>query len=845
MAERVVWDPVEVATARTEVDVTPWIAAAGIDWGDAAIEQYLAQAERGQLPVDFRVPNRTITVPLAIKHSPTATFDEARSVLQAKAALSQREGGWIKRVTRSGLTVFADVVNATLKLGGGWGQAHRDYDADAQLVLEAIPDFYGAEIALTDRSSGSAAELVFVETQIKGDCPGRCRLVIDEDSGNDQLGLLYALRHRHYSSAATAKPAYAATDMTPMDAAAAAAGAVTHAQLQTFWLPVLSTDLLSGGALTHTGSYRVWAEVSTGSGDVSSGETTPLLRLVYGVGDGRRSVENAPRVIPGTSDRYLIDLGTIRLDQAPVGTHSWRGVIQAMGSRAGQDVSVRRIWFENTDECSGVLRAEPKSVVGSVNLSARDDFESIGAAQGPRSPTAAATSFDSSADWSGPNNALASDNVHATVALTNAFSDYLQVTDFGFTIPSGEPIRGVTVEIERGASNAAPGIQDIHVLLVKGGTRQGVNKAKAGVRWPTTDAYAAYGGPVDTWGVSLTDTDVNASNFGVAIKVATGPPPGATASARVDHVRVTVAYGSGGTLDTRVAPLGGTWASTAQGGGGSATDFSGTGTGQIVRATTGDQQSGYLAGRVALLSATYSEIEVGGEFNFSAMPVLPGQFLPGVITRYIDANNFAQFRYIYSGGHKVQLFVVVGGIATQLGIKAIPALPNYWLWLKLQATAAGRLVATVGIRGSTTPLYTLAGVHPALATGGVLASGKSGIQDANLSSSPITRLYDNVHAIGAASGPAVPSDAVVFANRSLELRWDGAFRQGASGGGYQPAAPVLGDLLRIPSSGLEGRPVEFLLKASRGDLDELPNPSADAISARCYYRPSWLIVPGA
>jgi hypothetical protein len=39
--------------------------------------------------------------------------------------------------------------------------------------------------------------------------------------------------------------------------------------------------------------------------------------------------------------------------------------------------------------------------------------------------------------------------------------------------------------------------------------------------------------------------------------------------------------------------------------------------------------------------------------------------------------------------------------------------------------------------------------------------------------------------------------------------------------------------------------VELFLKASRGDLDQLPDSGIDDISARAFYRPSWLIVPGS
>ena len=173
MAETIVLDPTEVATARTQFDLTPFIDAAGPDWGDAAITQYLAEANRGQIPVDYRVPNRTITIPLNVMARGTVTFDQARSQIQAKAGLMQREGGWLKRVTSGGTAVFADITNATLKYGGGWSQAYKSYDVDASLVLEAIPDFYGAEIDLGDNVENDAARAHLHRHRRPGGLPGQ------------------------------------------------------------------------------------------------------------------------------------------------------------------------------------------------------------------------------------------------------------------------------------------------------------------------------------------------------------------------------------------------------------------------------------------------------------------------------------------------------------------------------------------------------------------------------------------------------------------------------------------------------------------------------------------------
>ena len=65
----------------------------------------------------------------------------------------------------------------------------------------------------------------------------------------------------------------------------------------------------------------------------------------------------------------------------------------------------------------------------------------------------AAFSTDSSVGtelWSNANSAILSDNQWASAVYnTTGFTTYLTATDFGFSIPSGSTINGITVEVER------------------------------------------------------------------------------------------------------------------------------------------------------------------------------------------------------------------------------------------------------------------------------------------------------------------------------------------------------------------------------------------------------------
>lgn len=143
-----------------------------------------------------------------------------------------------------------------------------------------------------------------------------------------------------------------------------------------------------------------------------------------------------------------------------------------------------------------------------------------------------------SVSWSNPSNAASSNDVYAVASVGFVqTTHYLRVTNFGFTIPGGANIDGVTVEVERKQSSASVLI-DSSVRLYTG-SFVGSDKA-AGVALPTTDTYVTYGGAADVWGAALTDSNVNASTFGVGYSVTYNT--GISSDASVDHVRITINY---------------------------------------------------------------------------------------------------------------------------------------------------------------------------------------------------------------------------------------------------------------------------------------------------------------
>lgn len=160
------------------------------------------------------------------------------------------------------------------------------------------------------------------------------------------------------------------------------------------------------------------------------------------------------------------------------------------------------------------------------------------ASQGPNSgATAANTSLGGFASWSNTGNVFASDNSYAS-AVTGMgadTSDGLDVTNFGFTIPSGSTINGVVVEIEEKKTGT---VNSHTVQLMSAGSPIGTNQSGSEA-WHASDTYLSYGSSSSLWGATLTTTTVNASTFGVRIRASL---MNINDTAYVDHVRITVYY---------------------------------------------------------------------------------------------------------------------------------------------------------------------------------------------------------------------------------------------------------------------------------------------------------------
>ena len=313
-----------------------------------------------------------------------------------------------------------------------------------------------------------------------------------------------------------------------------------------------------------------------------------------------------------------------------------------------------------------------------------------------------------------------------------------------------------------------------------------------------------------------------------------------------DHFTSTTA---GNALNARVAPTGGTWATS-----GDATDLAFDDdtlnvAGEHIKRSAVSGSSG----RLAILGTTnYANVQVEVSVYYTGGGGPSWTMDQGVIARWTDSSNYLRATFTRttdSGGlnftKTLQIVERVSGIETVLASATFPAGVGsslaFWK-VRLAVTANGQATASVSSAEISTGyevgtvLATCEGFSSRLATGGTLATGEPGIFDRVLSANAATRYYDDFLVA------TNPVDAAAFANQSIEIRHDRARREDSGGTLWVKPTDYSGDYLLVPASGAEARTARMVVKFSRTDPSSLDN-GIDDLSARLFVTPRYLAPP--
>jgi hypothetical protein len=498
--------------ARTPLNLNSGLIAVdgskGINWGTAEIHAWLAEAKYGESQASFRVPNRVVEIPLMLGGTfpcSEAEEEEARAQLQQKIGLLQRAGGTLLRQRENGEPLYADIVYASLTVPDQYGEEGA-VEPDVILLLTCLPDFYGTSIQLTGVTDLADFTAVLESggqpAVIRGDYPARSQITFTDTSGHTQRSLLWGLRSTYYSPAATAELIYDAITFLLLNGATHEAHSGTYAgewailkePAVATWHPMLETQAGEEQALSHLGTYRVWARVYAAGRGMK-------VRLAWSQDDATAPTYNPAVEIPGQEAFYLVDLGEIRLEPPPIGLSSWKGIIQVLTGEKSYAFAIDRFWLQPLDDGAGKLRA---TAVPTANLIGQTSTPSTASSNG---------SLQAGTAWDEPEQIKEGFSGMASVHLASlADSQALEASDFGFALPSGVTIHGIVVEATVRCDYS---IGFLFAHLVSESALVGTAEEEVVI---SHSSNLAFGGASDLWGATLTVAKVNKSDFGVALR---------------------------------------------------------------------------------------------------------------------------------------------------------------------------------------------------------------------------------------------------------------------------------------------------------------------------------------
>lgn len=314
-------------------------------------------------------------------------------------------------------------------------------------------------------------------------------------------------------------------------------------------------------------------------------------------------------------------------------------------------------------------------------------FEASAISTGGNDPSSSTTT-GSGSSWSYTSRSYTSNNSWSyTYLSTNSTSSYLMVTNFGFAIPSGATIQGITVDIEHYGGHRK--MRDNSVMLTKNGSSYvGSDYGKSSTWANGYDEDYSYGGTSDLWGESWSESDINSSNFGVGISVENFSSSRA-GYAYIDDITVTVEYTTGG------------------GGGGSSTGPGGLTT----------ELELWLDANEGVTGTTQisSWSDQSGNSNTASMST--STYRPSLETDYLNFNNVIDFdggdEYMEgsAGGHTDDIFMVLIpdntinyslSDETPFSVDADQTYPSAWIGLGAATSGLSNEVLTYGVGSSST-----------------------------------------------------------------------------------------------------------------------------------------------
>lgn len=557
--ENLILNPVELTPELPEIDLSAAglaIGEAGPDYGEGSQTVERVKQALGEGVTSAHWPSVESSVPILVGAESETTMATAFTPVESFVAEVQRRNqGAIRREFAdsagfSGSVVtFVDAAGLTTPRG-------KDGIDEITLKLSRHPFWFATlEEESEEFSASEVRELEFTLAEMLGTVPGLIRVVIKNEGSEDWRGCYVSLECDDYSEAETAKPHYAAKDLTLQGGSTVATVSgeevVKCPALTAGWVTVLSSEIEGVGHMTHVGQRRMLFRIDdpsakadaeklaeweaggeVGAKPISQQANWKLEWRALGSAAWIQTMEGSTPIIevsPVVGGYQVIDLGEARPERPLTGDGRWEWRLQAcVPSGSGVQPLIRDVypmsteqWMRVADNSENPIDGEPARTPGTV-----EDVSGVG-----------------TLEWQNPENAKLRDG---TVAFLNVelgeewqTSHYLKATNFGFALPAGADIRNIWFRLYRAGSN----VYDNRVRVIQGGTIKEAVDAASPLRWQVGNASAAtpvlYGG--DLWDLPWTAADINGAGFGLALS-AKGK---ASNHGEVEAIEAIVAYSEG------------------------------------------------------------------------------------------------------------------------------------------------------------------------------------------------------------------------------------------------------------------------------------------------------------
>jgi len=295
---------------------------------------------------------------------------------------------------------------------------------------------------------------------------------------------------------------------------------------------------------------------------------------------------------------------------------------------------------------------------------------------------------------------------------------------------------------------------------------------------------------------------------------------------------------AGTALNARVAPNGGTWATS-----GVATDFAAADLPAATDETMARSTTSEASRRYAVLGATnYTNTEVGVSFYNAGTFGNIGE--NAVIARWVDASNHVRLAWSNTGGtNTLTLSAILAAATVQSKSVTLTKIGNAWFAMRVVVFASGVATGSV-LDASGAVIATVSIQHSSLATAGALATGKPGFSDFNSTGFSVSRCYDNFYAATPAAEPIV-----CYSAQTIEFRHNATVREDSTGVYYGDPPEYVGSRFKIPNAGGPAREARIAVIARRNDVesaaddDLTANATTDSTTVTAFATPRFLAVP--